>query len=90
MKIEEKDVLDDVKPEAGVSKGLTLTLDAHTDLQSNKSMADDWMGFPPELLCQVFWLLPVRWFNDGDGLSFELNPTWIARKKIGKDERQRP
>ena len=21
--------------------------------------ADDWMGFPPELLCQVFWLLPV-------------------------------
>jgi len=29
----------------------------------------------------LFWLLPVRWFNDGDGLSFELNPDWVNKGK---------
>ena len=32
-------------PEVGIAKGLSIILDAHTDLQSNKSMGDDWAGF---------------------------------------------
>ena len=30
----------------------------------------------------LFWLLPVRWFNEGDGLSFDLNPEWVAKNKL--------
>ena len=37
--------VDKGKPEPGVAKGLTLILDSHTDLQSEKSISDDWMGF---------------------------------------------
>ena len=32
-------------PEAGVAKGLTLILDSHTDLQTEKSIGDDFIGF---------------------------------------------
>ena len=34
-----------LKPEVGIAKGLTLTLDAHTDLQADKSIEDDFKGF---------------------------------------------
>jgi len=29
----------------------------------------------------LLWLLPVRWFNEGDGLAFELNPAWSSMAK---------
>ena len=36
---------DKVEPEAGVSKGLTLVLDSHSDLLSGSSISDDFQGF---------------------------------------------
>jgi hypothetical protein len=33
------------KPEAGRSKGLTLMLDAHSDLVASNSIPDDFQGF---------------------------------------------
>lgn len=29
----------------------------------------------------LFWFIPVRWFNDGDGLAYELNPAWVSMNK---------
>jgi palmitoyltransferase ZDHHC6 len=29
----------------------------------------------------LLWLFPVRWFNEGDGLAFELNPAWSSMTK---------
>ena len=40
-----KHEFDHFEPEAGVSKGLTLMLDSHSDLLSGSSISDDFQGF---------------------------------------------
>jgi len=35
----------------------------------------------------LFWLLPVRWGCEGDGLSFNLNPDWFPSAKVPPSSR---
>ena len=38
----------------------------------------------------LLWLLPVRWCNEGDGLTFELNPEWVPEGVPDAKEAKEP
>jgi hypothetical protein len=48
------------KPEAGSSKGLTLMLDAHSDLIAGASVSDDFQGFTAVIDSSLQYPLTTR------------------------------